>query len=330
MSNTDFFRMAMYAYMAATVLYLVYLVFKSKPVGLGATGVTVIGIVFQTIAFFVRWKESYDQLGPGNGHIPLSNMYESMVFFCWSIIAIYLYFEWRYAARALGVVVAPLAALTIASVSITDRISTEIEPLVPALQSNWLTAHVMTCFFGYAAFAVSFGVSVVYLLLAVEKLTDVSFWVGRLALPIVVMTASVAAPAGRYRTLVWLAAVLLGVVMFWLGGPLREKVKGLFPSDHALDDLNYRSIMVGFPLLTLGIVTGAAWANYAWGTYWSWDPKETWSLITWFIYAAYLHARFTAGWRGKKAAVLAIVGFGAVIFTYIGVNFLLSGLHSYA
>jgi len=103
----------------------------------------------------------------------------------------------------------------------------------------------------------------------------------------------------------------------------------MFPDLKVLDEVNYKSIAVGFPLLSLGIITGAAWANYAWGTYWSWDPKETWSLITWFIYAAYLHARLTRGWQGRRAALLSIVGFLAVVFTYFGVNFLLSGLHSY-
>jgi cytochrome c-type biogenesis protein CcsB len=103
----------------------------------------------------------------------------------------------------------------------------------------------------------------------------------------------------------------------------------LFPPTRVLDDLNYKAIMVGFPLLTLGIITGAAWANYAWGTYWSWDPKETWSLIVWFIYAAFLHARFTKGWVGKRAAWLSVIGFAATIFCYLGVNLLLSGLHSY-
>jgi cytochrome c-type biogenesis protein CcsB len=102
-----------------------------------------------------------------------------------------------------------------------------------------------------------------------------------------------------------------------------------FPESYFLDDLSYRSIAMGFPFLTMGIITGAIWANYSWGTYWSWDPKETWSLITWLIYAAYLHARITAGWRGKRTAYLSIIGYASVIFTYFGVNFLLTGLHAY-
>ncbi|MBW2057141.1 MAG: c-type cytochrome biogenesis protein CcsB [Deltaproteobacteria bacterium] len=102
------------------------------------------------------------------------------------------------------------------------------------------------------------------------------------------------------------------------------------PSLEILDELNYRSLTLGFPLLTVGIVTGSVWASYAWGSYWSWDPKETWSLITWFLYAALLHQRLAIGWRGKKAAMMAIVGFLAVLFTFLGVNLVLSGLHSYS
>jgi cytochrome c-type biogenesis protein CcsB len=102
------------------------------------------------------------------------------------------------------------------------------------------------------------------------------------------------------------------------------------PSLMVLDDLNYQSLKFGFPLLTLGIITGAIWAEYAWGRYWGWDPKETWSLVTWFLYAALLHQRLTVGWRGRKAAIMAIVGFGAALFTFLGVNLLLPGLHAYS
>jgi cytochrome c-type biogenesis protein CcsB len=103
-----------------------------------------------------------------------------------------------------------------------------------------------------------------------------------------------------------------------------------FPPAKILDDINYRAIAVGFPFLSVGIITGAIWADVAWGSYWSWDPKETWSLITWLVYATFLHSRFTRGWVGQRSAVLSVLGFVAVLFTYFGVNFLLSGLHSYA
>ena len=113
----------------------------------------------------------------------------------------------------------------------------------------------------------------------------------------------------------------------------RKKMGAIFkrlPSLDVLDDINYRCLTIGFPLLTVGIITGSIWAEYAWGSYWSWDPKETWSLITWLLYAALLHGRLTVGWRGRKAAILAIVGFCAVLFTFLGVNLLLPGLHSYS
>jgi cytochrome c-type biogenesis protein CcsB len=112
----------------------------------------------------------------------------------------------------------------------------------------------------------------------------------------------------------------------------KRKISGLFqrlPSLDTLDDINYRCLTFGFPLLTVAIISGAIWAETAWGTYWSWDPKETWSLITWFVYAALLHGRLTTGWRGKKAAILAIIGFFVMLFTFLGVNLLMPGLHSY-
>ena len=101
------------------------------------------------------------------------------------------------------------------------------------------------------------------------------------------------------------------------------------PSLQTLDDLNYLCLSLGFPFLTLGIITGSIWAEYAWGSYWNWDPKETWSLVTWLIYAALLHGRLTIGWRGRRAAYFLIIGFAVVLFTFLGVNLLLPGLHSY-
>lgn len=131
-------------------------------------------------------------------------------------------------------------------------------------------------------------------------------------------------------------AIAFGLsIMYLIKEKLDERGKRIalidsFPQSSVLDELSYKCIMWGFPFLTTGIITGAYWANNAWGTYWSWDPKETWSLITWFIYAAYLHARVTRGWRGKRAAWLSIIGFLAVIFLYWGVSFVLPGLHAYA
>ena len=141
--------------------------------------------------------------------------------------------------------------------------------------------------------------------------------------------ASVASPSAGVKVVSWIVVAGIFALLWYVGTLYHDRIAALFPGQKILDDLSYKMVMVGFPLLTIGIVTGAAWANYAWGTYWSWDPKETWSLIVWFIYAAFLHARFTRGWVGKRAAWLSIAGFAATIFCYLGVNLVLSGLHSY-
>jgi len=280
MSSSMLFNVTMIAYMVSTVIFFAFLASRSKAVGLAGTYAALFGFVVQTVAIGMRWKESYDQ---GHGHAPLSNLFESVVFFSWTIILIFLIIDFKYKYHAIGFFVVPFALFGMAWAQL--GLDSGIEPLVPALQSNWLVYHVITCFLGYAAFAVACGISIMYLLR--EKLEQNG---GN-------------SPAGGMLS--------------------------MFPSIKILDDLNYKAIMVGFPLLTLGIVTGAAWANYAWGTYWSWDPKETWSLIVWFVYAAFLHARITRGWVGRRAAILSIVGFAATIFCYLGVNLLLSGLHSY-
>ena len=281
MTSSMLFSVVTFVYFLCMVLYLCYIAFRSRGLGLAASITTLCGLVIHTVAFFLRWAESYRI---GAGHAPMSNMYESLVFFAWSIVLIYMILEVKYKVRTLGVFVTPFAFLAMAYASLSPNVSDRIEPLIPALQSNWLIAHVLTCFLGYAAFAVSCGVSVVYLIRRKSE--------------------------GK--------------------NPSGSRFIGYLPSSKMLDDLNYKSIAIGFFMLTLGIVTGAAWANSAWGTYWSWDPKETWSLITWFVYAAFLHARYTKGWRGKRAAVLSISGFLAVMFTYFGVNYFISGLHSYA
>lgn len=282
MSSGQLFNFVTIGYFAAMILFIGYLATRSMVVAKLATLFAYAGFVVQTYAIGLRWYETY-QIPGGAGYAPLSNLYESVVFFSWTILLIYLLIDLRYKQKSVGAFVIPFAflAMTWAQLSLDSTIS----PLVPALQSNWLTYHVITCFLGYAAFAVACGVSIMYLI-KVGKEDNASD-----------------SPAG-------------GIV-------------GIFPSAKILDDLNYKAIMIGFPLLSLGIITGAAWANYAWGTYWSWDPKETWSLIVWFIYAAFLHARITRGWAGRRAAILSIVGFIATIFCYLGVNLLLAGLHSY-
>ncbi len=270
-----------FIYLAATFFYVALAIFRIERLGLFATALTIIGVLANGIGIGLRWVESY-QLGIG--YIPLANMYESLVFFAWTIAIVYLAIEHIHKTKYLGVYVVPFAFLAMAYASFSTEFSKDIKPLLPALQSNWLAAHVITCFIGYAAFTIACGLAILYL---VKRGTG-------------------------------------EVLQKKSGAP-----EAAGPSLAQLDSIIYKMIVFGFLWLTVGIITGAVWANSAWGTYWSWDPKETWSLITWFIYALALHARFTRGWDGTRMAWSALVGFVSVVFTYYGVNFILSGLHSY-
>jgi cytochrome c-type biogenesis protein CcsB len=276
-TSQTFFNISMGIYLISSLGYLIFATSQHKRVGTLSTFLLTAGLIVHSVGLVLRWVETHQT---GYGYIPLSNMYESLIFFSWTIVLVYLILEFKYQQKIIGVFVTPFAFLAIALTSIIPGIDAKITPLVPALQSNWLTIHVTTCFLGYASFAVSFGISILYIIR--DKKED-----------------------------------------------QKEGVLKWLPATPVLDEINYKSIVIGFPMLTLGIITGAAWANYAWGSYWSWDPKETWSLITWFIYAAFLHARFTRDWKGKRTAILSIVGFIFVLFTYFGVNYLISGLHSY-
>ena len=276
MNSSNLLSIVTFLYGVAAFLYIVSWVFKKQLPGRIATWIAIIGVVSNTGGIALRWIESYRL---GIGHAPLSNMYESLVFFAWTIGVIYLVVEQTYKNRIIGAFATPLAFLAMAYASLSPNINDRIQPLIPALKSNWLIAHVVTCFIGYAAFAIAFGVSLIYLLK--QKKT---------------------------------------------GG--KTGLFNHFPDYSTLDELTHQMVTLGFLFLTVGIITGAVWANSAWGSYWSWDPKETWSLITWFVYATLLHARMMRGWEGKKIAYLSIIGFLAVMFTYFGVN-LLPGLHSY-
>jgi len=276
MNSSVLLSITTFIYGLAAFLYIVSWVFKKPLSGRLAFWAALIGVAGNTAGIIMRWVESYRL---GIGHAPLSNMYESLVFFSWTIVIIYLVIERQYKNAVIGAFTTPLAFLAMAYASMSPNISDRIQPLIPALKSNWLIAHVITCFFGYAGFAIAFGISLMYLF----KQRDAKG---------------------------------------------KSSLLSHFPKPHVLDEMTHQMVMFGFLFLSIGIITGAVWANSAWGSYWTWDPKETWSLITWFIYATLLHARMMRGWYGKRIAYLSIVGFMAVIFTYFGVNYL-PGLHSY-
>lgn len=286
MNSSQLLGITTLGYLLASALYIAIFVFRAKKIGVIASTVTAITLLIQTTGIALRWIESYKM---GFGHAPLSNMYESLVFFSWATVVFYLWIEFKFKNRLIGAFAMPFAFLSMAYASISPEFGKEIKPLVPALQSNWLIAHVITCFIGYAAFAVASGLGIMYLI--------------------------------KYRR----AAAIKGKKT----QQGSESLVDTLPDLKLIDDITHKTIVFGFLWLSAGIITGAIWANSAWGTYWSWDPKETWSLITWFVYASALHARYVRGWGGKRIAWIAIIGFLSVIFTYYGVNFLLSGLHSY-
>ncbi len=410
MGSSLLFNIATLSYLASMVLYISYLAFKKKGIGQAASVVTYLGLVVQTIALLLRWRESYQM---DIGRVPLSNLYESLVFFTWSTVLIYVIVEYKYKTRAFGAFVMPVAFLALAFINVSG-VSSEITPLVPALKSNWLFYHVLVSFLGYAAFGVAFAISMIYLLMDTEEkgpTVNLSYALGAIVV-LVPLGYYMASLGDRMKTAFWLgigvlvlawfiylvvagaksrpqvflfwsscvtlaigllvamgidflylitfkhlaagesfkkhmfettfrsssipislvswAAILVLFGLVWSQGMrLKNLLKQYMPAQDQLDDVTYRMIAIGWPLLTGGIITGAVWANSAWGTYWSWDPKETWSLITWFVYAIYLHSRYVRGWKGTQMAVISAVGFLAVIFTYLGVNLVLSGLHSY-
>ena len=322
-----------FVYGLAGFMYIFAWVFKQPRAGQAATWIALIGWLGNTTGILMRWVESYRM---GIGHAPFSNLYESLVFFAWTIALIYLVIERKANNRVIGAFTMPIAFLAMAYASLKAGITTEIQPLIPALKSNWLIAHVITCFIGYAAFAISFGISSMYLMKKGRDEEQVGWlnFAKPLTLFIFVLLFSRVLLVGNWAMSVIIALPICFI--FYIGvffasrtsEAYKHRLLGVFPEPVILDELGYQMTLFGFLFLSVGIITGAVWANSAWGRYWGWDPKETWSLITWFIYATLLHARLMRGWRGKRIAYLSLVGFAAVLFTYFGVN-LLPGLHSY-
>jgi len=305
---------------------------------LGTAGMAIANLSIATL-LGARWLEA--------GYFPISNLYESLFFLTWGITTVHLIAENNTRSRLVGVVTAPVAMGITAFAALTlPNDMQSAAPLVPALKSNWLMMHVSVMMLSYAA-------------LMVGSLLAIAFLVVTRGQKVVLQGSSVG--TGGYRNngySLHKAGELVkpteevnsdnGVATFQSNGSSTAVIeavttiqtpKATLPSEplspqrlslaDTLDNISYRIIGLGFPLLTIGIVAGAVWANEAWGSYWSWDPKETWALITWLVFAAYLHARITRGWQGRRPAILAATGFVVVWVCYLGVNLLGKGLHSY-
>ena len=289
-------------------------------------------VTMALVGTMVRWYESY-LLGADIGHIPVSNLYEVFVLFCWMTAGFYLYFEAQYKTRALGafVMLVVSAAVGFLLWYTLVRDAQEIQPLVPALKSWWMKLHVPANFIGYGTFALAAMVAFAYLIK--QNATEsrwyklAPLWLLGIVLcfePIVFRKSASQGMSDYWAVYFGLSALIVAGIL--LG---RQKIAAKLPSFEVLDDVMYKSIAVGFAFFTIATVLGALWAAEAWGGYWSWDPKETWALIVWLNYAAWLHMRLMKGLRGTVAAWWALAGLGVTTFAFIGVNMFLSGLHSY-
>lgn len=345
MNETLIFSISTFFYLISFILYSVSVSFDRTRLYHVARYLLLIGVLAAFVGMGVRWSNA--------GHPPLSNMYESMV--CLSTfvaMAGYLFTI----GRALPLLEAGSAVAAVLMIGIASVFSSEIKPLIPALQSYWLHLHVSLAFLGEACFALAFILSYMYCfrqILAPEASREVDLKEKALAvlvvagLPASFLTGMVLLygylkthPHYQERAhalLYWVIApscltvAVLVVLTYLYRGAIGERTQKWLPDFQTLDGLTYRAIALGYPLFTVGgLIFGMVWANKAWGRYWGWDPKETWALITFLVYSVYLHVRLTRGWSGTWTACISVLGFIVTMFTLFGVNFLISSLHSYA
>ena len=276
------------------------------------------------------------------GYFPLSNLYESLLFLTWALLSVYVYVELRTESKLIGAILIPIALLLNGFANLTLPLEMQkASPLVPALQSNWLMLHVSMMIISYATLIIGSLMCILFLAISEFKeeniIIDVNSELSKLQEELVEL---------KFQSKIFLSQIpsenynlerkflaheeMLNIIKIethlWVDEIFNL---GKLQLLYRLDNWSYRTIGLGFPFLTIGIISGAVWANEAWGSYWSWDPKETWALITWLVFTSYLHARITKNWKGKKTAILGGLGFFVIWICYLGVNFLGKGLHSY-
>ncbi|MBU4610735.1 c-type cytochrome biogenesis protein CcsB [Achromobacter sp. GG226] len=316
-------------FLLATVCYWIGLIARSATAAWLGTALTWGAVFAGCTGLLVRWYESH-LLGPGIGYIPVSNLYEVIILFAIVTALFHLYYEERYETRSLGafVMLIVTAAVGFLIWYTLARDAYQILPLVPALKSWWMKLHVPANFIGYGTFSLAAMVGFAYL---VKVHGETRSW--KKLVPLFVLGVLLAAEPMVFRTeglsAYWM--VYFGVGAILVGGILlaRRPLAERLPSLEVLDDIMYKAIAVGFAFFTVATILGALWAAEAWGAYWQWDPKETWALIVWLNYAAWLHMRLMKGLRGTFAAYWALVGLLITGFAFLGVNMFLSGLHSY-
>ncbi len=263
------FILAILCYMLSSACYFAYLFIQRNILQQLGCGLLLAGFVCQSVV--IGWAFA------ASGHMPVNNLHETLSLVAWTLVGAFLVLHIKLRVKVLGVYAAPLAAFVLL---VASHLPQDIVQPQNLLKGYWLVVHIITIFIGNAAFALAFGLGVLYLI--------------------------------QERS-------------------IKNKTHGFFfkrlPSLDLLDSTSYACIVTGFTMLTIGLVTGMVYAKSVWGRFWSWDPKEVWSAITWIFYAALLHERLTVGWRGRRAAIMAVVGFAVLMFTFLGVNFLLKGHH---
>ncbi|MBK1781382.1 c-type cytochrome biogenesis protein CcsB [Advenella sp. WQ 585] len=313
-------------FMATVVYWLGYI---SPTAAWMGTAFTWAGVFFGFTGLLVRWREGH-LIAPDMGHIPVSNLYEVFVLFCLITAVFYLYYEKRYNTRALGgFVLLVISAAVIFLLWYTfERDAAVITPLNNALRSWWMKLHVPANFIGYGTFALAAMVGFAYL---VKQHGETVSWKPLVPL-LIIGGAMVSEPfifSDKENFGFWILYFGIGVIIVACILLARKTIASKLPPLEILDDIMYRAISVGFAFFTVATVLGALWAADAWGTYWQWDPKETWAFIVWLNYAAWLHLRLMKGMRGTVAAYWALAGLIITSFAFLGVNIFLSGLHSY-
>jgi cytochrome c-type biogenesis protein CcsB len=348
-----------------------------------AITITVIGFLSQLGYFITRWIVT--------GHAPVSNMFEFTTAFGMTLVGGFIILYALYKTAVLGMIVLPIALLIIAYASMFPS---EVSPLIPALQTNWLAIHVITVVIAEGILAISAAAGLIYLLKVVDqkKKSKQRFWLEAIMYSLVLVLGFVVTStfftltnyeadfayvnkdeqasqitynmpaifgmndyeelsdgaftpllemppiihAGKLTTVFW--SVLVGSMMYLLIRLIfRKRISAMLQpftknvNLQLMDEINYRSIIIGFPIFSLGaLIFAMIWAQIAWSRFWGWDPKEVWALVTFLFYAAYLHLRLGRGWAGERSAWLAVIGFAIIMFNLVAVNLIIAGLHSYA
>ena len=333
------------AYLAASLLSAFGLAYRKSALERLAFVVLAAGFLAQSAAIVLRWVEA--------GRAPLTNLYETLVFFSWCTVLVYVVADRRYHIRVAGVILQPAAFFMVAVAALLYEAPL---PLQEELRSRWLGIHAGISLLAYAGFALASATGFFYVVqedlvrkryaqvrylivgLVVALGTGLGLYVGYLIADPTLFEDATGHRVYGYSHSDWTiigaataAGLVASILIGWVAarGASRPSFANRLPALYLLDRLSFHSVVFGFILLAFGIVSGAIWAQVAWGEWWSWDPKETWALLAWVFYAGYLAMRELFSWRGRHAAVLAIVGMFLVLFAFLGINLFVPGRHDF-